>query len=64
MAQEDQWPVCSAPDTGSIPGPVHWVKGSGIAITVECRPQLCLGSDPWPRNSICHGVAKKEKKIV
>ena len=24
--------------------------------------QLWFGSDPWPGNSICHGVAKKEKK--
>ena len=24
--------------------------------------QLWFGSDPWPRNSICLGVAKKEKK--
>ena len=25
-------------------------------------PQLWLGSDPWPRNPICCGVAEKEKK--
>ena len=25
-------------------------------------PELHLGSDPWPRTSICCGVAKKEKK--
>ena len=26
------------------------------------RLQLCFGSDPWPRNSMCRGAAKKEKK--
>ena len=26
------------------------------------RSQLQLGYDPWPGNSICHGVANKEKK--
>ena len=26
------------------------------------RSQLRLRSDPWPRNSKCHGAAKKEKK--
>ena len=26
------------------------------------RSQLQLGSDPWPGNSVCHGVAKKERK--
>ena len=25
------------------------------------RLQLWLGCDPWPGNSICHRVAKKEK---
>ena len=28
------------------------------------RSQLCLGSDPWPGNSICRGVAKKEKNFL
>ena len=28
-----------------------------------CRSQLCLGSDPRSRNSICHRAAKKRKKI-
>ena len=26
------------------------------------RSQLRLGSDPWPRNSICHGAAPKYQK--
>ena len=26
------------------------------------RLQLCLRNEPWPRNLICFGVAKKKKK--
>ena len=29
-----------------------------------CRLQLQLGSYPWPGNSICRRVAKKERKIL
>ena len=28
------------------------------------RPQLQLGSDPWPRNSICHGADKNKKLFL
>ena len=35
-------------------------SGSGVEDLVLL--QLWLGSDPWPRNSICHGVAEKEKR--
>ena len=47
-------------DAGLIPSLAQEVKGSGIATAVA---QVC-GSDliPGPGNSICHGVAKKEKK--
>ena len=38
-------------DAVSILGSAQWVKGSGV-----------LGSDFWPRNSICHRAAKKKKK--
>ena len=38
-------------DAGLIPSPAQWVKDVAL-----------LGSDPWPRNSIGHGVAKREKK--
>ena len=41
-------------DVGSIPCPAQGVKGSGAALEI--------GSDPWPRNPICHGVDKKERK--
>ena len=48
-------------DTGSIPSPAQWVNHSAW-IQLWLRSQLWLGSDPWLRNSICHEVAKKEKK--
>ena len=47
--------------TGSIPVPAQWVKDPALP-QLQCRWQLWLGSDPWPGNSICCGVAKKEKK--
>jgi len=47
-------------DAGLIPGLAHWVKD--LALLQLCqRSQLWLGSDPWPRNSTCHGAAKKKK---
>ena len=53
-----QWDLAASlqrQDIGSILSPAQWVKGSGVATAV-------VGSDPWPRNSICCGVAKKIKK--
>ena len=47
-------------DAGSILSPAQWVKGSGVA-TLWLRLQLCLGSDPWPGNSMCLGEPKKLK---
>ena len=36
---------------------------SGLRILqLQLRPKLQLGSDPWPRNSICCRGAKKGKK--
>lgn len=41
-------------------------QNSGLKVLVlpqlQCRSKLWLGSDPWPRNSICLRAAKKEKK--
>ncbi|XP_020922221.1 matrix-remodeling-associated protein 7 isoform X1 [Sus scrofa] len=48
-------------DTGAIPGPGQWVKDLMLP-PLQLRLQLRLGYDPWPRNSICLGAAKKEKK--
>ena len=44
-------------DAASIPGQAQWVKDP----TLQHRSQLWLRSDPCPGNSMCHGVAKKEK---
>ena len=43
-------------NAGLTPGPAQWVKDPAL-------PQLQLGSDPWPGNSMCHvhGAAKKRK---
>ena len=48
-------------DTGLIPGLMQWVKDP-VLPQLWLRLQLQLGSDPWPRNSICHGAAKNKKK--
>ena len=43
------------------PGPAQWVKDP-LLPQPQLRSRLWLRSDPWPRNSICRGAAKKEKK--
>ena len=45
-------------DAGLSPSLTQWVKDPALQ---QLRLQLQLGSDPWPRNSICCGAAKKEK---
>ena len=47
-------------DVGSIPGPEQWVKNP-VLLQLQFRSQLWLRSEPWPRNSVCCGVAKKVK---
>ena len=44
-----------------MPGLVQWIKDPALP-QLQCRWQLWLRFDPWPRNSICHQVAKKEKR--
>ena len=39
----------------------QWVKDP-VLPQLQHRPQLWLRFNPWPRNSICHGKAKKKKK--
>ena len=46
-------------DAGSILSLGQWVKDLAL-LQLQLRLQLWLGSDPWPRNSKCHGVAKKK----
>ena len=47
--------------SGPRPGPAQWVKDLALP-QLRLRSQLQLGSDPWPRNSICCEAAKKGKK--
>ena len=56
MAQGYGWHLGSTGTQVRFPGPAHWVKDLAL-------PQLWLGSDPWPRNSIyLEGGQKWEKK--
>ena len=48
-------------DVGLHPSWAQWVKDP-VLLQLQLRSHLWLGSDPGPMNSICHGVAKKEKK--
>ena len=48
-------------NTGLI---LAWHSGLKDLGLPQCRSQLWLRSDLWPRNSICHGAAKKEKNTT
>ena len=45
---------------GSVPGLAQWVKN--LALQLQLRSQLWLGSDPGPGNSIHHRKAKNGRK--
>ena len=45
---------------GSVASLQH--QDAGSILSLACRSQLWLGSDPWPENSICHRAAKKQNK--
>ena len=47
-------------DAGLIPSLAQLVKDL-VLLQLCYRSQLRLRSDPWPRNSICLGAAKKDK---
>ena len=49
-------------DAGSIPSLVAWWVKDLVLPQLQLRSQLWLRSDPWLGNSLCCGVAKKEKK--
>ena len=46
---------------GLIPSLAQWIKDP-VLLQLQFRLQLQLGSDPWPGNSVCCRVTKKEKK--
>ena len=48
-------------DLDLIPSLAQRVKDWAL-LQLWRRSQLQLGSDPWPGNSTCHGVAKNEEK--
>ena len=49
-------------DADLIPSQKKWVKGWGANIAmVQSAVVAQIRSYPWPKNSICHGAAKKEK---
>ena len=50
-------------NVGLIPGPAQWVKDPALP-QLWLRSQLQLGSDPWPRNSTCHGAAQKRLDTI
>ena len=53
--------ISAMPGQRFNPQTQEWVKESALP-ELWCRSQLWLRSELWPSNSICHGVAKKEKK--
>ena len=51
--------VCGVLGCRFYTGPAQWVKDQ-ILPQVQHRLQMWLGSDPWPRNSICRRAAKNK----
>ena len=58
VAQQDQRSLGRAGT--QVPSPV-WVKDL-VLLQLRLRSQRQLGADPWPRNPIGRGVAKKGEK--
>ena len=47
---------------GLIPCLAQWVKDPAPQ-QLRHRSQVRLGSDPWPRNSLCCGATKMKKRL-
>ena len=63
MAQQDMQHLCSTRMQVCSLAQCNGLKDLALP-QLWHRLHLWLGSDPWPRNSICHGVAKEEKKDI
>lgn len=61
MAERDLQHLCST-TTQVQPLVQHRGLKDPASPLLGWRSQLRLGSDSWPRNSLCHSVAKGEKK--
>ena len=44
-----------------FPSPAPWVEDLALP-QLQLRSKEWLGSDPWPRNSLYSGTAKKDKR--
>ena len=56
-----QWCLCSTRISVRTPAPHGGVKDP-VLFQLRCRSHLWLRSDPWPRNSLCCGAAKKRRE--
>ena len=61
MVQQDGWHLCSAGIQVWVPARHSGLKDLALP-QLQHRSQLQLKSDPWPGNSLCLKVAKKEEK--
>ena len=61
VAKRDQRHLGRGWDADSIPGLEQRVKDLALP-QLWPRSQVQLVSDPWPKNSMCHRKAEKEKK--
>ena len=62
VVQGHQWHLCSTRRQVRSPAGHSGLKDPALP-QLQHRSQLWLKSDPWPRNSACHRVAKKKKKV-
>ena len=73
VVQQDQWHLGSSgmqvpsrawPCGLEIQHCCNWASWVGDLALLQLRLQMWLGSDPWPRNSMCHRAAKKKKTKI